>query len=103
MKHDEEIYAVVSQIPRGCVVTYGDVAYLVGNRGLARVVGNALHRTPRPGVVPCHRVVSADGRCSGSFAFGGPKTQEELLRAEGVTFEGDRVDMGRHRWNYSAE
>lgn len=98
----EEIYKVVSLIPKGKVATYGDIAYLVGNAKLARVVGNALHVNPQPGIVPCHRVVNRQGKPSGSFAFGGLHRQEELLQAEGVIFVNNHVDMTLCHWNFDA-
>ena len=53
----ERIYKVVEKIPRGKVCTYGQVARMAGSPRWARVVGYALHANPRPGVIPCHRVV----------------------------------------------
>ena len=98
----DEIYAVVKMIPRGKVATYGDVAALAGNPKMARVVGNALHVNPHPGIIPCHRVVNSQGFPSGSFAFGGPQRQKELLLEEGVTFIGEKVDMKHCRaWRIS--
>ena len=95
----ERIYAVVQTIPRGKVASYGQVALLAGNPRWARVVGYALHVNPKPGVIPCHRVVTRDGRTSPAFAFGGEDMQRALLEEEGVTFLPDgRVDMDRHRW-----
>ncbi|MBQ7545904.1 MAG: MGMT family protein [Clostridia bacterium] len=95
----ERIYAVVQTIPKGKVATYGQVALLAGNPRWARVVGYALHVNPKPGVIPCHRVVTKDGRTSPAFAFGGSDMQRTLLEEEGVTFLPDgRVDMDKHRW-----
>ena len=53
----KRIYEVVRQIPRGCVASYGQVAFLAGNPRGARGVGFAMHRSPEPGGIPCHRVV----------------------------------------------
>lgn len=90
------IYEAVRQIPAGSVMSYGQVAALAGNPGAARAVGFALHRNPEPGVIPCHRVVFADGRLAGAFTFGGEGVQRALLEAEGVEFLPDgRVDMAR--------
>ena len=90
------IYEAVRQIPRGSVMSYGQVARLAGNPGAARAVGFALHRNQEPGVIPCHRVVFADGRLTGGFAFGGEGVQRRLLEEEGVEFLPDgRVDMER--------
>ena len=95
----EKVYDVVTQIPEGMVASYGQVAKLAGAPRRARYVGFALHRNPRPGAIPCHRVVFADGRLAPSFAFGGEDAQRHLLEAEGVTFLPDgRVDLTHHRW-----
>lgn len=95
----ECIYAVVQTIPKGKVATYGQVAALAGNPRWARVVGYALHVNPKPGVIPCHRVVTRNGETSAAFAFGGQDMQRTLLEEEGVTFLPDgRVDMEKHRW-----
>ena len=95
----ERIYAVVQTIPKGKVATYGQVAMLAGNPRWARVVGYALHVNPRPGEIPCHRVVTREGATSTAFAFGGQDMQRTLLEEEGVTFLPDgRVDMEQHRW-----
>ena len=97
----EKIYDVVRQIPRGKVATYGMIAHLAGNPRWARVVGYALHVNPRPGVIPCHRVVKRDGEVSSAFAFGGSNQQVKLLREEGVEFLDDtHVDMARFRVSF---
>lgn len=95
----ERVYEVVEQIPEGMVATYGQVAKLVGEPRKARYVGFALHVNPRPGEIPCHRVVFADGRLASGFAFGGPGVQRRLLEDEGVEFlDEDRVDLDTYRW-----
>ena len=83
----ERVYEVVEQIPEGMVATYGQVALLAGRPRSARYVGYALHSNPRPGEIPCHRVVFADGHICEGFAFGGPDAQRELLLGEGVAFK----------------
>ena len=91
----ERVYEVVEQIPEGMVATYGQVALLAGRPRSARYVGYALHSNPRPGEIPCHRVVFADGHICEGFAFGGPDAQRELLMGEGVTFtDSMHVDAG---------
>lgn len=90
----ELIYNVVKGIPKGRVMTYGQVAALAGNPMWARVVGYALHVNPEPGVIPCHRVVDRNGRVAPGFAFGGTDAQRMLLEGEGVAFlENGLVDM----------
>ena len=92
----DRVYSVVCQIPRGRVLTYGRVAALAGNPRAARMVGWALHQNPRPGEIPCHRVVFRDGSLSPAFAFGGADEHRRLLELEGVPFlEDGRVDLSR--------
>lgn len=93
------IYDAVKAIPRGSVASYGQIARLAGNPRGARGVGFALHRNPEPGVIPCHRVVFADGSLAPGFAFGGEQRQRELLKNEGVLFLPDgRADIARCGW-----
>ena len=79
----EDVYAAVKSVPRGKVVTYGWVARAVGSPRSARQVGWALHSNPEPGVIPCHRVVFADGSITSGFAFGGREIQKALLVSDG--------------------
>ena len=93
------VYEMVEQVPEGMVATYGQIAKLVGEPRKARYVGFALHVNQRPGEIPCHRIVFADGRLATGFAFGGPDVQRELLEAEGIPFLTDgRVDLPSCRW-----
>lgn len=90
----DKIYSIVRTIPEGKVMSYGRVALLAGNPRWSRVVGYALHVNPDPSFIPCHRVVTKDGRVSSSFAFGGSDIQRALLENEGVRFSSDgRVIM----------
>ena len=66
---------------------------MAGDRKMARAVGNALHKNPEPGVIPCHRVVNAKGQLAGAFAFGGEDAQASLLRNEGVEVIDGCVDL----------
>ncbi|MCD7745683.1 MAG: MGMT family protein [Lachnospiraceae bacterium] len=94
----EKIYEVVKQIPYGQVATYGQIASLVGNRRLSRVVGYALHVNPDPEQIPCYRVVNRFGEVSKAFAFGGENRQVSLLEAEGIVFEDGRVNLDKYQW-----
>lgn len=86
MSFYDKIYEAVMSIPYGKTATYGQIAALAGNPRAARAVGNALHKNPLPGVIPCHRVVNASGRLSPAFAFGGENVQRGMLENEGVEF-----------------
>lgn len=89
----KRIYEAVKRIPKGYVATYSQVAEMAGDRKMARAVGNALHKNPEPGVIPCHRVVNAKGQLAGAFAFGGEDAQASLLRNEGVEVIDGCVDL----------
>lgn len=85
-----KIYQQVKKIPRGEVVTYGEIAKKVGIT--PRVVGFALHKNPDPKNIPCHRVIFKDGSLSPGYAFGEAGKQKELLENEGANFdEHDKV------------
>lgn len=92
----KRIYEAVKKIPKGKVATYGQVAKMAGNPGMARAVGNALHKNPDPDSIPCYRVVNVKGELAGAFAFGGGKAQADLLRADGVEVTDDRVDLEKY-------
>lgn len=104
----DKVYAVVKQIPRGKVASYGQVAKLIGAPRAARYVGYALRANPEPGAdaeaIPCHRVVFKDGRMASGFAFGGEEVQRSMLRDEGVLFDKEgNADMAACQWSGVAE
>ena len=94
----QRVYDYLRTIPRGKVVTYGQIAEALGDKRLARAVGNALHRNPAPDKYPCYKVVSAQGKLSQNFAFGGITGQTERLEAEGITVTGDTIDLAKYQW-----
>lgn len=95
------VYEIVISVPKGKVTTYGDVARAVGAPRCARQVGWALHCNPKPGIIPCHRVVFRDGSLTDGFAFGGREVQKAMLEEEGVGFsEKYKVDINTYRFNY---
>ena len=96
----ETVYEFLKTIPRGKVVTYGQIACFLGNKHLSRVVGNILHKNPDPANIPCHRVVNARGEVSQAYAFGGAEAQRRRLEAEGILFSPDgRIDLNRYGMN----
>jgi methylated-DNA-[protein]-cysteine S-methyltransferase len=78
------VYAVARAIPPGKTLTYGEVAERLGDKTLARDVGQALGANPWPIVVPCHRVTAAGGKLGGFSAPGGAATKLKLLALEGA-------------------
>ncbi|MCW5694882.1 MAG: methylated-DNA--[protein]-cysteine S-methyltransferase [Pseudolabrys sp.] len=82
------VYKIVRQIPPGETLTYGEVAARLGDKTLARAVGQAMGQNPCPVVMPCHRVMAASDRSgakTGGFsAPGGVVTKLKLLTIEGA-------------------
>jgi methylated-DNA-protein-cysteine methyltransferase-like protein len=95
----EDVYRVVSMIPPGRVVTYGQIAAYLGNPRAARTVGWALSSLPEGRDVPWHRVINSQGLVSGPARGRRVNEQRALLAEEGVAFdEAGRVDLGRYGW-----
>jgi methylated-DNA-protein-cysteine methyltransferase-like protein len=90
------IYAVVRQIPRGKVATYGQIAEIVGDC-TPRMAGYAMAAAPDD--VPWQRVINAQGKISPRADGWGSETQRLRLEDEGVHFDAEhRVDLARYRW-----
>jgi methylated-DNA-[protein]-cysteine S-methyltransferase len=79
---DRRVYECAKRIAPGQTQTYGDLASEVGDRELARKVGQSLGRNPVPLIIPCHRVVQADRRLGGFSAAGGAALKFRLLAIE---------------------
>jgi methylated-DNA-protein-cysteine methyltransferase-like protein len=95
------VYRFVSQIPPGKVVTYGQVAALLGAPRAARAVGTALRSLPRPlsGKIPWQRVINAAGGISMRGDVLRVEEQRWLLEGEGVEFDRQgKVDLKKYRW-----
>jgi methylated-DNA-[protein]-cysteine S-methyltransferase len=78
------VYDVARTIPPGETLSYGEVAARLGEPGAAQAVGRALGRNPFPIVVPCHRVLAANGALHGFSAPGGIETKRRMLAIEGA-------------------
>src|SRR5215470_2470901 len=85
---NRRVYEVARTIPAGSTLTYGEIAGRLGEPGAARDVGSALGQNPFPIVVPCHRVLAANGKLGGFSAHGGVRTKLRLLSIEGVQAPG---------------
>ena len=92
------VYTIVQTIPHGKVLTYGQIATLVGAPYMARQVGWAMHGCPKG--LPWQRVVGAGGKLliNSLSIGGGPLLQRKLLELEGVGFLGKCVDMKAHQF-----
>lgn len=95
-----KVYAVVRKIPKGRVISYGDIAEYIGTKGSARTVGYAMnnaHTISPP--VPAHRVVNRNGLLTGKHHFGSPVMMQQLLENEGIVVIKDQVqDFEKVRW-----
>ncbi|PJI97263.1 methylated-DNA-[protein]-cysteine S-methyltransferase [Acidovorax sp. 69] len=90
----QQVYAVARDIPPGQTRTYGEVAELLGGKGLSRAVGQALGLNPFAPVVPCHRVLAAGDKPGGFSAGGGALTKMRMLQIEGAWLGGTRSLFG---------
>jgi methylated-DNA-protein-cysteine methyltransferase-like protein len=98
----EKIYRLVLRIPRGRVMTYGQIARLLEDRYSPRLVGWAMHATPQDGRnIPWHRVINSRGGTStGRVIVQEPDRQRWMLEAEGVVFDdGGRCDLSVYQWS----
>lgn len=99
---DEEfpkrVFDLVATIPKGKVMTYGQIATLCGYAYAAWEVGQIAHTGPTD--LPWHRVVNKQGGMASGYVPGGPKTQQDLLEREGIVFDdhGKIANMGMATW-----
>lgn len=93
----QRVYDFLQTIPSGKVVTYGQIAAHLGNKHLARAVGNILHTNPNPDLYPCYKVVSSQGKLAKSFGFGGIEAQKRRLEADGVEVVDNTVDLKKYQ------
>ena len=96
MTFDHAVYRLLRRVPSGRVVTYGQVATLLGFPRRARAVGRAVRECPLD--VPWHRVVNAHGGISPRRRMSGMLTQRIRLEQEGIRLRAGRVALRRHQW-----
>ena len=93
---EDSIFDFLLTIPYGKVVTYGQIGEFLGNKRLARYVGNVLHHNPDGDKYPCYKVVSANGRLAPNFVFGGENEQKRRLEKEGIEVINHKVDLKKY-------
>jgi methylated-DNA-protein-cysteine methyltransferase-like protein len=101
----EDVFAVVRQIPRGRVTSYGAIAAALGTKSSSRMVGWAMNSAhivmPK---VPAHRVVNRKGLLTGKMHFAYPEQMQELLEKEGIIIKEDAVqNFNKLFWNPAKE
>lgn len=94
----QRVYEYLTTIPKGKVVTYKQVAQNLGNKGLARAVGNILHKNPDEHKYPCYKVLNSKGELARSFVFGGKEIQKERLEKDGIKVMNNKVDLSLYQW-----
>jgi methylated-DNA-protein-cysteine methyltransferase-like protein len=93
----ERVYEIVRTIPRGRVMTYGQLAEILGEGYTPRTVGFVMHASGDP--TPWHRVINAQGACSTGRVVLPHDKQQRMLEAEGVVFnERGRCDLEKYLW-----
>ena len=93
----ERVFEIVRRIPSGRVMTYGQLAEILGEGYTARTVGFVMHSADQ--TVPWQRVINAQGACSTGRVIVPPDLQQRMLVSEGVVFnEKGRCDLARYRW-----
>ena len=93
-----KVFEYLLTIPYGKVVTYGQIAKHLGNKGLARLVGNILHCNPDGEIYPCYKVVNSKGQLAKEFVFGGRDEQKRRLESEGIKVINYTVDLSKFRY-----
>ncbi len=96
-KYRERVYRIVRRIPRGRVMTYGQIAVMLGEGYTPRTVGFVMHNSDDR--TPWHRVINSQGRCSTFGLVLPPDKQQRMLEAEGVEFDQrGRCDLETYGW-----
>lgn len=95
----EKVYEYLIMIPKGKVVTYGQIAEYLGNKNLSRVVGNILHTNPDPIKYPCYKVVNSKGHLSHNFGDGGIEVQKSRLENDGIKVDNYSVNLNIYQFH----
>ena len=97
-KYRERVYRIVRKIPRGKVMTYGQIAYMLGEGYTPRTVGFVMHGADEQNT-PWHRVINSQGRCSTGRIVLPSDKQQRMLQREGVKFDNSgRCDLEVFLW-----
>jgi methylated-DNA-protein-cysteine methyltransferase-like protein len=97
LQYRERVYKLVRQIPRGRVMTYGQIAVILGKGYTPRTVGFVMHGADER-QTPWHRVINSQGRCSTGRIVLPADKQQRMLEAEGVKFISGKCDLETFTW-----
>ena len=95
--------SLLQTIPKGKVVTYGDIAEALGSIRLSRAVGSSLHTNTDGDRYPCYKVVDRNGNLSVSYAFGGIDAQQMRLEHDGIVVNKYKVDLFKYRFRFNLQ
>lgn len=93
----DKVWEYLRIIPKGKVVTYGMIAKYLGDKRLARVVGNILHSNEDGDMYPCYKVVNTEGKLSSNYKFGGIDEQKKRLELDGIEVINYHVDLEKYK------
>ena len=89
MNLDKKIYKKLSEVPKGKITTYGELAKAVGMKNGQRAVGRIMNKNPYPVIIPCHRVIMSDGKVGG-YAYG-QEIKSTMLTKEGIKIKNGKI------------
>ncbi|NOU50326.1 MGMT family protein [Pseudoalteromonas sp. JBTF-M23] len=99
---DEEfkarVYTLIGAIPKGKVAAYGQLAKMAGAQNQSRAVGRLLKNLPEGSSLPWHRVINSQGKISFALNSDKYKQQRQLLEAEGVEFQNNKIRLKTYQW-----
>ncbi len=89
MNLDKKIYKKLSEVPKGKITTYSELAKAVGMKNGQRAVGRIMNKNPYPVIIPCHRVIKSDGKVGG-YAYG-EEIKSNMLTREGIKIKNGKI------------
>ncbi len=89
MNIDKLVYKKLTEVPEGMVTSYSELAKAVGLKNGQRAIGQIMKKNPYPVIIPCHRVVKADGTIGGFFY--GDRVKTKMLKKEGIKIKEGKI------------
>jgi len=89
LRLEEKVYKKLLEVPAGKVTTYGELAKAIGLKNGQRVIGKIMNKNPYPVIIPCHRVIKADGKIGG-YAWG-EEVKAKMLLKEGIKIKNGKI------------
>ena len=96
----EKIYERLRQVPKGKVVTYGELAKAC-NSNAFRFVGTCMKTNPDPVKTPCYKVVLSNGEIGNYSGVGGVKSKISKLKSDGIEINNGKIDLNKFGWKFS--